>query len=375
MKPSYPPLREADGIVVGIDVGGTWSRFGAARVDALIQARCRRVRNADLESLEAGIVTYLADEGVRPAHIVIGVTGERLDDGRVAQTNVPRSWPVFNWRSLQDTLGIPVSVYNDLAVSAVGIQRLEKDGVHGRRLLAGTPAVAGSVLTVGVGTGLGDAFLDPAAGYIGQGEPGHQPFAPRDEVEDRLLALARAESATTVVSFEDLASGSKGLPRLYRLFRSHLSLARDYARSIASASADLEAQLRRLPASRPTDAGQGRSAADITRTDVDTGSSECDPIGFLVAVKSGDIVGTYIGARAVAVGATGGVKLVGGVLTDGLIRTWQAHSAFERRIREMGVHARMTGQLPVDLVTHRYPGVIGALELAARHVHPSSVDT
>lgn len=366
---SARPNASDDSVIVGIDVGGTWLRFGTSSLNGTSGPRCRRLRNDGLESLEAGIIACLRDEGVRPAYIVIGITGQRLADGRVSQTNVPKRWPIFNWRSLQDRLGTPVSVYNDLAVSAVGVRRLESDGVHGVRIVAGTSEADGKVLTVGLGTGFGDAYLDPLPGYIGQGEAGHQPFSPRDEVEDRLLALARAERATSVVSFEDLVSGSKGLSRLYKLFRTHLPLAVEYGESIAPVSAALKARLHELQEARSNEVE--RSAVDITRVDVDPASSRCDPVGFLVAVKSGDIVGTYIGARAVAVGATGGVKLVGGVLTRGLTRTWTVYSAFERRIRDMGVHAKMTGQLPVDVVTHDCPGVIGALELASQHLHGS----
>jgi glucokinase len=241
---------------------------------------------------------------------------------------------------------------NDMGVAALAMRRLKDEPGCNRAVLPGQTVLGGKILTVGIGTGLGDAYVD--GDYVGQGEPGHHPFSPRDEVEDRLLAFAREELRDDIVSFEDVASGSKGLSRLYRFFQAHRELTRH--------------ELGRCSV-RPPGIGRARQgrpppAETMIRTGVDPDAAGFDPISFAVLVRLGDILGTYIGARAVAVSATGGIRLIGGVLSVELIELWLRYSRFEQRIRNMGAHRPMASHFEVGWVSHPYPGLVGAIEAA-----------
>lgn len=339
--------------VAGIDVGGTWFR-AAATTEAATSTTPLELRNSSLSSVQDGINRFFLHLGFRPACLCIGITGERRVDGEIRQPNVPSWWPNFNWKQAQESLGIPLLVYNDLGVAALSMSRLGNDPRYSNSLVAGQAEPGGRILTVGLGTGLGDAFLD--GDYLGQSEAGHGPFAPRDQIEDLLLQYARKEMSSDIVSFEDLISGGRGIPRLYRFFVANPDLVVRLLPEELSSSASV---------SDPLDDGE-QTGEVISRTACSYHSGPIEGYSLVTVVKVGDILGTYLGARAVSVLATGGVKLVGGVVTQGVLELWRRFSAIEDRIRKMGVHSPMTASLAVDVISHPHPGLVGALEAAVR---------
>jgi glucokinase len=346
----------------GIDAGG--SRFRGWLVDRDgTPVREVEYRNRDLQSLSDGLVRFLAECGVRPARICLGITGVGTADGNVRQTNVPAWWPDFNWISASDVLGTEIVTINDVGAAALAMRRLKDRPECNRTILPGEPVPAGKILTVALGTGLGDAYLD--GGYVGQGEPGHHPFSPRDEVEDELLRFTRRELGDDIVSFEDLLSGSRGLHRLYRFYGANADLAeQEFLRLLPGAEFRRNPAVWRRLALEPDQSGYKPPPEVISETGMPTSLADFDPVGFLALVRLGDVFGTYLAARAVAVAASGGVKLIGGVLTGELIELWLRHSRFAQRIRNMGVHRAMAARLQVDWVTHPYPGLVGAVEAA-----------
>jgi glucokinase len=348
--------------VAGIDVGGTRFRGWLATRDRMVVNKVE-FNNADLASLTAGLVRFLLECGLRPGRLCLGVTGDPHADGTVYQPNVPTWWPDFNWMHAASALGIDILPMNDMGIAALGAKRLNDEPAFNYRVLTGMVSGDARMLVVGFGTGLGDAFIEGS--YIGQGESGHQPFSPRDEVEDRLLQFSREELGDDIVSFEDMLSGSKGLPRLYRFYNAHPVLARqEFARLLPEADFIRKPTTQRRLALEPTHAGYQRPAEVIMETGLHPGSASFDPISFLALVATGTILGTYAGARGVAVCALGGIKLTGGVLSRDLLELWRRHSKFEHRVRNMGVHNAMAARFQVDWVTHPYPGLVGAIEAA-----------
>jgi glucokinase len=346
----------------GVDVGGTRFRGWLAKRDGTVVERVE-LRNRGLRSLTDGLVRFLLECGLRPARLCLGITGAQMGDGSVHQTNAPAWWPDFNWLDAGVALGIEIFPMNDMGVAALAMRRLKDAPEFNRTLLPGTTVAQGKILTVGLGTGLGDAYIDGS--YVGQGEPGHHPFSPRDEVEDKILQFARVELKDDVVSFEDVLSGSRGLHRLYRFYHANTQLARqEFLRLLPESEFRLNSAVLGRLSLGPDHNGHQPPAEVITETGVQPRSIDFDSISFLTLARLGDIFGTYLGARAVAVFANGGVKIIGGVLGAELIELWLQYSRFAHRIRNMGIHRPMASRFQVDWVTHPYPGLVGATEAA-----------
>ena len=197
------------------DVGGTGARFG------WVQARGAGITNfaaylcADFDSLEAVIARYLADRHrPQPAACAIGIAGSIVGD-RVAMTN--RAW-TFSASAMQRRLGLErLLLVNDFAALARGLPTLQQADLQVVGTVAQADAgTAGAPLAlVGPGTGLGvSGLLATRGGFMPlTGEGGHASLCAQDALQDRVVALLRAQFGH--VSAERVLSGS-GIVNLYR---------------------------------------------------------------------------------------------------------------------------------------------------------------
>ncbi|MBK6691097.1 MAG: glucokinase [Myxococcales bacterium] len=195
------------------DVGGTNARLSLLSRDGRKVLRRDALPSREYPSLEAAVRVFLGDDRVKAA--AIGVAGPVLR-GRCNATNLP--WSIDE-RALSKRLGIPkVTLQNDLVVAAYGALEAPPRTVEllwGERRPRGT---GGNVAILAAGTGLGEAALvwDGERHVSLATEGGHVDFAPRSELEARLLLFLRKRLGKRV-SYERVLSGP-GIGHLYDFF-------------------------------------------------------------------------------------------------------------------------------------------------------------
>ncbi len=286
---------------------------------------------ATLEAIAAG---YLRQTGARPGRAVFGVAGPVVG-GRAEITNLP--WRITE-AGLRRALRLrSARLVNDLVAIAWAVPVLGARDV--RTINRGTVARGGTIGVVAPGTGLGEAFLawDGARYRAYPSEGGHSDFAPPTELTADLLAFMRR--TVPHVSVEWVCSGL-GIPHLYAFLK---------ARGEAE-PAWLADRLASAPDPAPIIIG---AALDRDRP--------C-PIAAATLDLFIDILGAEAGNLAVKVLATGGVYLAGGIppkiagaLSDG---------RFMRAFRRKGRLADLLAHIPVRLVVHPQPALIGAVRAA-----------
>ncbi len=131
------------------DIGGTNTRVGLANDAGLIEQATRRFKNAESQSFEAILATYLNElEPGKLAGACAGVAGP-VHDGVAQMTNL-------NWRIDRDSISKAtgaevVDVINDLQAQGYALDELTQDTVE--PVLPGNSNGKGPRLVVGLGTG------------------------------------------------------------------------------------------------------------------------------------------------------------------------------------------------------------------------------
>lgn len=316
--------------IVAIDLGGTHIRFAIAGVaDGKVVTLGEPVtlHSADYDGVPAAWAEFERRSGkALPEAAALSVAGPVVD-GSVRLTNLP--WRIEQ-RFLKRDLGLDsLLVINDFA--AVG-NAVAVAGPTDFEHLCG-PNVAlpetGTLSIVGPGTGLGAAqLLRDDDGYrVLPSEGGHIGFAPVDAFEDQLLATLRQQLGR--VSVERVAAGP--------------------------AISDIYAAL-----------GGAESRATDPEEDQNIWTSATD--GSDVLAKAAVerfcmILGSVAGDLALAHGARG-VVIAGGV--GRRLRDFLPQSGFAERFVAKGRFTEAMEALPVKLITHPEPGLLGAAAAFAR---------
>ncbi|WP_267873329.1 glucokinase [Dyella amyloliquefaciens] len=317
----------ADGMFLAADVGGTHARIGLVSqepdgIRPVTVLQYHRYACADWPSLTAVLKDFVSqlDRSVHVDACAVASAGYVLGDA-IVNDNLP--WPV-SIRDIRDSLGInQLAVINDFEAVAYATQFLSQADTT-PVIDTEVPHVAGPVLVMGPGTGLGSAVLLPGKPHatVLPTEAGQIALAPGNEREIEILRYLSRER--THVSFEHALSGP-GLINLYRA----LCVMRDQAPVLS------------LP-SQVTQAALARSdAAAVEALDVFCG-----------------LLGSFVGDLALLYGARGGVFLAGGILPQ--IRDVLLTSRFRERFFNKGVMRPFLQQVPVRLMEHGQLGVIGA---------------
>lgn len=310
--------------VVAVDIGGTHARFALAEV---VQGRVvglgreAVLRTAEHASLQTAWEAFAAEIG-RPLPRAAGIAVACPVQGEVLQlTNNP--W-IIRPALFGERLGVErFSLVNDFAAVAHAVAQAAPE--HFRHLCGPDVPLpeAGSISIVGPGTGLGVGQLlrTPGGYHVIPTEGGHIDFAPLDSLEDAILQRLRQRYRR--VSVERVVAGP-GLGEIYR------------------ALAAIEGQ-----AVRPLDDKALWTAA--LAGDDSHATAALDRFCLSLGAVAGDI--------ALAQGA-GGVVIAGGLglrLADYLPR-----SGFARRFVAKGRFETLMAGLPVKLITHPQPGLLGA---------------
>jgi glucokinase len=312
------------------DVGGTHARIGlvSPRPDGhrpVTVLEYRRYACAEWPSLTAVLKDFVSQlaVGVRLEHCAVASAGYVLGDA-IVNDNLP--WPV-SIRDIRETLGISsLAVINDFEAVAYATQFMTQADTT-PVIETSSPQVAGPVLVMGPGTGLGSAVLLPGKPHatVLATEAGQVALAPGNELEIEILRLFARDRS--YVSFEQALSG----PGLVNLYNAICTL-----RGITP--------VLRIP-------------AEVTRSAVD--KSDAAAVEALHVFCG--LLGSFVGDLVLLYGARGGVYLAGGILPQ--IRDLLLTSTFAERFFNKGVMRPFLQQVPVRLMEHGQLGVIGAAGL------------
>lgn len=302
------------------DVGGTHARFALVDAEGGLTAQ-RVLASGEFADLAGAVERYLAEVGApRVGEAAVAVACPVLGDD-IRFTNLHWAFSIAGTRA---RLGLRrLEVLNDFEALALSLPALAEDDLDYLRV--GARAAAAPRALIGPGTGLGVAGLVPAGeGWVAiPGEGGHRDLAPASEREWRLFV--RLAERFGHVSAERVLSGP-GLVWLYE--------------AIVAADGGLPEPLE--PAAVSARAADGSCAAAREAA----------------ALFSGWL-GAVAGDLALTLGARGGVYLGGGLLE-------RMGAAFDRdrfagRFLAKGRFASYLTPIPVALVRHPYPALLGAI--------------
>ena len=314
--------------IVAGDVGGTNARFCLAELEGgrvVSLAEPVTIKTSDYDSFAGAWGAFQALLGralPREAAIAVAcpVQGEVLK-----LTNHP--WTIHP-AALKAQLELDLLKFvNDFG--AVG-HSLAQLGPGDYRHLAG-PCVdlpeEGVITVLGPGTGLGVAHVLRQGGktYVMESEGGHIGYAPLDEFEDALLARLRAKHGR--VSAERIVSGP-GLLEIYKTL----------------------AKLEKSPAHFTKDAELWQA-----------GIAGADKLAAAAIQRFCLTLGAVAGDYALAHGAQA-VVIAGGIvprLADLLPET-----GFARSFTAKGRFQPLLAEMPVKLITHPNPGLLGVASVA-----------
>lgn len=317
--------------IVTADIGGTHARFAIARLDQgrVVAIEAERVhKTAHHASLQTAWEAFGVEVGrTLPRAAAIAVACP-VQDEVLKFTNNP--W-VIKVSSLAPQLGLDhLTLLNDFeAVGHAVTQMRPQDLTH----ICGpdVPLPPRGVLTViGPGTGLGVGMVVREGNEtytVVSTEGGHTSFAPFDRLEDQILSHLRQRYLR--VSAERLISGP-GLANIY------------------TALAAIEG--------RPATIGEDKALWDAALGGEDSLAAAALERFFLC-------FGACAGDVALAQGA-GGVVIAGGLglrLADRI-----KGSGFGQRFVAKGRFESLMAGLPVKLITHPQPGLLGAAAALAK---------
>lgn len=308
------------------DVGATRCRFALARAaphgPQLRLLRC--YEDSAFSGFEAALEAYLAEARAVPvtfAAACFAAAGPVAGD-RVQLTN--RDWGL-DGATLSSRLGVPVAIANDFACAARGIQWLAPSDLS--TLQPGEPEPRAPRVVIGAGTGLGVAYLVPAASdwIVIAGEGGHAGFAPQSEEQAALWRWLRA--ARGRVAAEDVLSGA-GIAAIHGFLLGE-----------------------------PPGARAPQQAATVQHA-----AGHGDPVAARALDLFCEIYGAVAGDHALAVLALGGVYVAGGIAARILDRL--RAGGFVRAFTAKGVHAAILRRVPVHVVVGGSPELLGAAAIA-----------
>jgi glucokinase len=310
--------------IIAGDIGGTHARFCIATLQhgrVLGLSPPVTLQTSDHASLASAFTEFTASlphPAPRAGAIAIAcpIAGDILK-----LTNNP--W-VIRPATLAAELGLDtITLINDFAAVGHAVSALTPE--HLRTVAGPNTSLPqdGVISVIGPGTGLGVAHILRANGasHIMPGEGGHIDFAPVDAIEDAILANLRRRYGR--VSVERLISGP-GLKNIYE------------------ALAAIEGR----PVELHEDKAIWTAAAAGT-----------DPLAASALARFFLTLGTATGDLALAQGAAA-VVLAGGILprhADALVT-----SGFTTRFTAKGRLERLMSAIPIKLITHPQPGLLGA---------------
>ena len=321
----------ADPILVA-DIGGTNVRFGLGTVPQEPVTKILKYKISTFPNPETAVRKYFDDLGLTKAERVaikkacFAAAGP-VEDDVVSLTN--GSW-VIDKAHIAQTFDLEFKLINDFSGLANAIPYLKENELL--KLGGGEPVEGSPKAIFGPGTGLGVSGAVPdrsGSWMVLSGEGGHVAFAPRGDIEDRILKILRRRISGGRVSAERLLSGS-GLEMLFE------------------ALAEIE-QIAVLP----------QSAKEIVETGLrDESSLQRQTISLFCG-----LLGKFVGDLALMLGSRGGVYLAGGVALA--LRDFLPESVFRARFEDKGRMEKFNADIPTFLLIGDTPALTGCVAAAS----------
>lgn len=323
MEPNAPAGSAVRTIVVA-DVGGTHARFALARIGGgkLVElGRPLTLKTGNYASFQTAWEEFARHVGAAlPSELAIAFAGPVGGDS-LKLTNNP--WVIRPEQFAEKLKVVRHLILNDFGAVAHAVATLDAGAFDH---LCGDPGPipdTGIVTVIGPGTGFGvAALMKRADGYdVIETEGGHVDFAPLDQLEDQILVFLRKNLRR--VSIERLVAGS-GLVNI------HAALGAIEQRSLAPLmDKDLWA-----------DALEGSDSL---------AAAALDRYCLILGAVAGDLALAQ-GANAVVIAGSLAKRLQKHLLKSGFADRFIAKGRFERRMQA----------IPVKLVNHEQPGLVGA---------------
>jgi glucokinase len=311
--------------IVSIDLGGTHARFAFAEVSGGRVVRVdapTTLKVADHASLADAWAAFGQQVGeTLPRLAAIAVASPVTDENLLKLTNNP--WTIRK-SEIDGSLGLDRHILiNDF--EAVGHAVAHCDASDFQHLAGPDEALPaeGAISIVGPGTGLGVALLlrSPGGYHVQTSEGGHAGFAPSDDLDDDILHIARGRHGR--VSVERIVAGP-GLPFIYQALMARMGAQGD------------------IP-DHKTLWQRAQSGED------DVAVAAAEHFCWLLGTAAGDIVLTH-GSAALVIAGGLGLRI-----KDMLLR-----SDFQRSFADKGRFVAMMRGIPVKIITHAEPGLLGA---------------
>ena len=311
------------------DVGGTHARFALAQIEGgrvVSLGEPVTLKTSEHGSFQLAWQEFCRRSGEQPEELAIAFAGP-VGGELLKLTNNP--W-VIRPALIKERLGVDrYTIVNDFGAVAHAVATLGDE--HFQHLCGPEQPLPAQGVTsvVGPGTGLGvAALLRKSDGYdVIETEGGHVDFAPLDVLEDRILVELRRSFRR--VSIERIASG-RGLWNVYEA----LGAIEGLSLTIHDEKELWKAAL----------AGSDSLA-----------NAALDRVCLTLGAVAGDIALAQ-GAAAVVIAGGVGLRLADYLPRSGFRDRFIAKGRFERRMDEM----------PVKLITHPQPGLIGAAAAFAK---------
>ena len=310
--------------IVAADIGGTHARFAIATLDGKTVAGLAEpvtLKTGEHASFETAWEEFQRRSGgALPRELAMAVAGP-VGGETLQLTNNP--WVIRPALVREKLAPGGLTIVNDFGAVAHAVAALDGDAFQ---TICGPdrPLPEDGVITIlGPGTGLGvAALLRRRHGYaVIETEGGHIDFAPLDSLEDRILAHLRSNFRR--VSVERLISG-RGLMNIYEALgaiEGHVSAIRD---------------------------DQSLWAAALGGSD-SLAAAALDRFCLCLGAVAGDLALVH-GASSVVIGGGVGLRLADHLPQSGFGSRFIAKGRFERRMAD----------IPVKLITHPQPGLLGA---------------
>jgi len=322
-------------MILAGDIGGTNTRL------AIVDAAPGGMRilfektfpSRERTSLEAVLAEFLSLHPAAFARASFGIAGP-VRNGRCEATNLP--W-VVDAKSVAKRLRLKrVGLINDLVANAYGIAMLRgKDFVTLNR---GARNAQGNQALISAGTGLGQAGMlrGEGAHHPFASEGGHADFAPRNHLEMELLDYLLKRHRR--VSYERLVSGP-GLVNAYHFLR--------------------DTGKEKEPPWLAEQLLQGDPAAVVSQNALNGKSPLCiQALDLFVSVY-----GAEAGNFALAIMATGGVYLGGGIAPK--IVSKLKEPGFMNAFTSKGRLSPLLMDIPVRVIMNPKTALLGAARHAA----------
>ncbi len=204
------------------DIGGTNTRVALADGRTVRAASIRRFRNRDFTGIDGVLARYMADEAVAGLTGACVAAAGPVQDGAVTMTNLfdaaGAPWIIDRTRVTAATGTAEVAVLNDLQAQGQALGHIAEANL--RVVVSGPQAAGGSMLVVGLGTGVNAApvHITPAGRIVPPSECGHVNMPARGpeglRLQDFIERLLASRGEVAHAGVEEVLSG-RGLANLH----------------------------------------------------------------------------------------------------------------------------------------------------------------